>query len=459
MMTRSILFISIFCFSNCFSFAQNLVPNMSFETVTSCPNFASQIDKAAPWFNPNAGTPELFHGCATWGSYVSVPATATGGYQFARTGDGFAGLFVFRTDVPNMREYIEVPLISALTTGQCYYFEMFVNMPNDHEYSCDGIGARFSNGILQPPTNGFLMGLPAHIENDPGVLLNDTVGWQKISGYYTALGGEDHLTIGNYKDNGNTAWSVTQLNVWYENTAYLFVDDVSVVPIDMAIDLGNDTLLCDGASVLLDATLPNATHLWNDGSTGGTLTASQAGTYWVEVTAGVCSIRDTIIIDQMNVPNFDLGPDLELCDEQEITLQIPNSVSDSILWSDGSSDPTITVNGTGTIWVTSMNECGLYSDTIQIAIGDCIDDIYIPNAFSPNGDGINDFFYPLYDRNVQEITVEIFDRWGALVHTISSEPWNGTSSGKELPNGVYAWKMHSTLKSIEARIGHVTLIR
>jgi len=438
---------------------QNLVPNPSFETVTSCPNFASQIDKAAPWFNPNAGTPELFHGCATWGSYVSVPATSTGGFQYARTGVGYAGLYVFRSNIPDMREYIEVPLTNPLVAGQCYYFEMYVNQPNDHELTCDGIGARFSNGVLQPPTSGFVMNLPAHIDNSSGTLLADTTGWMKISGSYTAQGGEDHLVIGNFRDNANTVWSFLQGNVWYENSAYLYVDDVSVTPFDPNLDLGNDTLLCDGSSILLDATYPGATYLWNDGSTAATLTAAQTGTYWVEVFAGSCSERDTVVVDHLNPPSIDLGPDVEICQEKEVLLELSANTVGNILWSDGSSALSMTTSLVGDHWVSVANACGSHSDTIQISMGECLEDIYIPNAFSPNGDGINDFFYPVYDSNVQEIILEIFDRWGTLIHTIRSDPWDGTRNGKELPNGVYVWKMNSTLKGAEVRIGHITLIR
>lgn len=458
-MTRSIFLISIFCLVYSSSFAQNLVPNMSFETYTTCPGFASELDKAAPWFNPNSGTPELFHACASWGSYVSVPATATGGYQLARTGDGFAGMYVFRSDVANMREYIEVPLSSPLIAGECYYFEMHVNHPNDHELTCDGIGVRFSQGLLSPLTNGGLMGLPAHIENDPGTLLSDTLGWMTVFGDYVAQGGEDHLVIGNFKDDANTVWSVLQSNVWYTSSAYLYVDDVSLVATFMVVDLGPDTLLCDGNNILLNSGNPGADHLWSDGSTNETLLVSSSGEYWVEASYGTCSTSDTILIQFENIPIADLGVDKELCPEHEIILNSGVGLNDDILWNNGSTTPDITVTIAGEYWVQATNVCGSSSDSIMILNGECLDHVFIPNSFSPNGDGINDFFYPVYDSNVQEITLEIFDRWGSLVQTVSSEPWNGASNGKELPNGVYAWKMHSTLKGIEARIGHVTLIQ
>ena len=440
------------------TFGQNLVPNYSFESVTSCPGFASQLDKAAPWFNPNAGTPELFHGCASWASYVSVPATSTGGFQYARTGDGFAGLYVFRTNIPNMREYIEVPLTSALLAGQCYYFEMFVNQPNDHELTCDGIGARFSNGVLQPPTNGFVMNLPAQIENSSGALLADTTGWMQISGYYTAQGGEDHLIIGNFRDNANTVWSFLQGNVWYENSAYLYVDDVSVTLFEPNLDLGNDTLLCDGLSILLEVNIPSTGVVWSNGTTNTTLLIDQAGIYWVDVSAGTCTIRDSIIIHTATPPSVDLGSDLFFCGEQETILDA-NISSGNVIWNNGDTTTSIIASVPGVYWIQVETVCGLGRDTIQLILDECSEEIFIPNAFSPNGDGINDLFYPVYDENYQLITVEIFDRWGRLVHVIENEPWDGSYNGAELPTGVYVWRYSTGSKKTYPKTGHLSLIR
>ncbi|MBK6777504.1 MAG: hypothetical protein IPG74_17245 [Flavobacteriales bacterium] len=192
---------------------QNLVPNPSFETVTSCPTFASMLNLAAPWYNPTQGTPELYHGCAPNGDFAGVPLNYSGGFQYARTGVGFAGIYTFRVGVPQMREYIEVPLLQPLVAGSCYTFSMYVNMPNEFELACDGIGAHFSVGPVSS-NSPFVLALTPQIDHPLGVLITDTLGWTEVSGTYTAGGGETHLTIGNFRNDANTTWAMFNPGVW-----------------------------------------------------------------------------------------------------------------------------------------------------------------------------------------------------------------------------------------------------
>lgn len=87
---------------------------------------------------------------------------------------------------------------------------------------------------------------------------------------------------------------------------------------------------------------------------------------------------------------------------------------------------------------------------------------YIPDAFTPNGDGINDTFGPKgYGPFTFEIS--IFDRWGEKLFTSTklNEPWDGTHKGKECKSDVYVWKLSVTLPGgkKEVKTGHVTLLR
>jgi gliding motility-associated-like protein len=92
--------------------------------------------------------------------------------------------------------------------------------------------------------------------------------------------------------------------------------------------------------------------------------------------------------------------------------------------------------------------------------------VYVPNAFTPNGDGRNDTFYPQgLGINPTNFSFRIFDRWGSVVYENNyydeSMGWDGTANGKELPMGVYVWII--TTEDLEGETteykGHVTLIR
>jgi hypothetical protein len=180
-----------------FTFSQNLVPNYSFETYTLCPTFASQLDRAYPWFKASFEMPEYYNSCALISDFVSVPSNSNG-FQYARTGEAYVGIFVSHFNVINVREYIEVKLDSTLIEDQCYYFEMYVNQPNDVRYGSDGIGAYFSVGMVTSPGYTVFPYNP-QISNPGGNIISDTLNWTRISGYFTAKGGEDYLTIGNLK--------------------------------------------------------------------------------------------------------------------------------------------------------------------------------------------------------------------------------------------------------------------
>lgn len=109
------------------------------------------------------------------------------------------------------------------------------------------------------------------------------------------------------------------------------------------------------------------------------------------------------------------------------------------LWQDGSTGRYFDVNTDGLVVVEyeDMN-CCRDSDSLKIISLA----ISLPNAFSPNGDNLNDYFKPLGPSDgIEDFTLTIHDRWGMKVWetTNFSDKWDGTYGGQKLPNGVYAW--------------------
>lgn len=437
----------------------NLVPNPSFEDYTACPSFASQLDRAAPWFNPNLGTPEYYNACATAASYMSLPAGTTGHFQYPRTGNGFAGIYVFRTDIQNMREYVEVQLSQPLQPNQCYYLEFYVNVPNDHPFACDGIGAFVSNGEMTSTNANPFMVTP-QIQNPNGNLITDTLGWTKISGYFTAVGGENHITIGNFKNDANTNWTQIHQNVWYTTSAYLYVDDVTLRPHELELELGSDTTFCEGETLLLNAETENATYTWDNGSSQSIRTVAHEGEYWVEVRLDGCKVSDTISVSVEPQPYLELGDDIKLCEQREVELKATTN-TENLIWSDGSSDTILITNQSGLYWAEGSNFCGTVSDSVLVEIEECVCHVYIPNAFTPNADGTNDNFSIGYDCIFSKFDFRIFDRWGNIIFK-SEDPdfeWNG----KNIPTGNYTYQLQYDSEDVNTgkglKIGSVKVIR
>jgi gliding motility-associated-like protein len=90
--------------------------------------------------------------------------------------------------------------------------------------------------------------------------------------------------------------------------------------------------------------------------------------------------------------------------------------------------------------------------------------LFAPNAFTPNGDGLNEIFY-VYNRNLASFELWIFDRWGEVIfHTTDpSQGWDGRHKNRMSPNDVYVWKVkysdYIEPTVYNEKIGHVVLVR
>lgn len=224
-------------------------------------------------------------------------------------------------------------------------------------------------------------------------------------------------------------------------------DEVEVLFIsETAPELGQDTFLCAGDTIFLDATLPGASgYLWQDGSTGPVYPATQGGDFSVEITT-VCNVfKDALYIYFIPYINFDLGRDTFLC-ESELFLDASTPGPAEFQWQDGFDKAYYVVNKPGIYQVRVYNACESVSDTITIK--ECENcSIFFPNVFSPNFDGINDRFVPQGECPFEQFEMKIFDRWGALVYE-SRDPqagWDGTFNGRGVSPGAYSWWMEFTV--------------
>src|SRR6185436_18096143 len=130
------------------------------------------------------------------------------------------------------------------------------------------------------------------------------------------------------------------------------------------VNLGNDTALCQGQSIVLSGGSA-ASYLWSDGSTTSTITVTLAGTYWLQAGTGTCTSSDTIVISLNPTPTVNLGNDTTLCQGQTITLSGDSAAS--YLWSDGSTTSSITVSISGTYWLQANNGSCSATDTIIVS--------------------------------------------------------------------------------------------
>ncbi|HEY1871924.1 MAG TPA: gliding motility-associated C-terminal domain-containing protein [Chitinophagaceae bacterium] len=231
------------------------------------------------------------------------------------------------------------------------------------------------------------------------------------------------------------------------------------------ISLDTNTTICIGSSRELLAGAGYSQYLWSNGSTDPSISVSDTGKYWVSVTdQNGCKGSDTISITKFLTPPFAFLPhDTSICNGQNLTI-MPNGTYKNYQWSNFSNERTITINQPGLYWlqVTDSNSC-ISTDSIQIKQGACNGELFVPNAFTPNGDGLNDLFKPLLSGNVTSFRFTIFNRWGEKVFDTQSlqQGWDGKLHGTAERSGVFIWVCQYQLggQALQTKKGTVTLVR
>lgn len=142
-------------------------------------------------------------------------------------------------------------------------------------------------------------------------------------------------------------------------------DSVQVLVTPLSVDLGNDTTLCTGSSLTLDAGYAGASYIWNNNSNNQTRTVSSPGTYNVIVTlSNGCSGRDTVVVTAGIMPDDILPAVTNLCAGDMATLNAGNSGS-TFLWNTGATTQAITTDEPGNyqVSITSPDACTISSNT------------------------------------------------------------------------------------------------
>lgn len=152
------------------------------------------------------------------------------------------------------------------------------------------------------------------------------------------------------------------------NSTCFAVDSINVtVLMQYPFSLGNDSTLCDTSNVILTGPTGTFQYLWSDGTANNQLTIHQSGQYSLTISGdSICPSSDTVNLTFVPIPNPDLGSDTAICDNQPITISDGLTTGIST-WSNGVVGHSISVNSSGTYWVTNSatHNCN-NSDTIII---------------------------------------------------------------------------------------------
>jgi len=238
-------------------------------------------------------------------------------------------------------------------------------------------------------------------------------------------------------------------------------------------DLGDDGTVCYSSGfqleVLSDVSFTSVA--WSNGQTGSLITPLISANYQATAFADGCIYTDDINIEIIEALDFDLGPDRIVCEGVSLGLNpdlenFPHPVS--YIWSDDSTQPTLDVTRTGSYELTAISECDIVSDEVYVYFEQCGCFVYVPNAFSPDNDGTNDYFSVQSECDFESFSLKIFNRDGQLVFESDNpnQVWDGSHIQGDyyVQNGVYVWMIEYTTTTLEGLAteelrGHVVALR
>lgn len=265
----------------------------------------------------------------------------------------------------------------------------------------------------------------------------------------------------------NSTFNVTSSGTYWvnlDNGSCEFSDTILIeLNTTPVIDLGNDTVLCEGNTLSLDASSLGANYLWQDGSQSPGYDLATPGIYWVEASNGNCTALDSIIVEFGSFPNISLG-DTTICQGSSILLNvtIPDGTYE---WNDGSTSPINLIQGEGIYSVDVSNSCGSISSTFSVQEIICFCEIYVPNTFTPDGDERNNSFGAITECPLYSYEMLIFNRWGEVIFESNdiNNWWDATYRSLDVQNGIYSWKIKYAYAEDKDNpqeiVGHIAVLR
>jgi gliding motility-associated-like protein len=216
----------------------------------------------------------------------------------------------------------------------------------------------------------------------------------------------------------------------------------------------SDTLICRNQTVILpkinsliNSTIPGLTLSWLplssiDTTNSFTPTFSTNITTTYTLTAknpmGNCTFKDTlrIQVDDLPLPNVNIGHDTLICENQLIVLRNSLSTAGAIYtWNTGTTGLVDTINSAGTYWLSSKNSNGCKGQSDTLIAHACPPEITsVPNIFTPNNDEKNESFF-VVSKNINQYDLKVINRWGEAIYSTNDKNFNWDA--RNIPDGIY----------------------
>jgi len=293
--------------------------------------------------------------------------------------------------------------------------------------------------------------------------------WMPSSGLAAVTSGS---TTFSQTSPGTYSYTVT-LSSWYCNASASDGIVITALSLPTVITAGSSTI-CNGSSTSISASGAN-TYLWNNGVAGNSITVSPTtNTSYTVTGTDINGCSNAASVEVVSSPVVVSSADVSINMGQSATIAVTGNGT-KFLWSPKQTLSCDTCSSTKAfpasttlyyVTVSDNNGCSRLDSVLVTVVENCGQNIFIPNAFSPNGDGKNDRLLIGYTGTINcfiTFSFEIYDRWGNQVFdsTDLAFGWDGTYKGRQMDNAVFVYSLQGVLTdgSSVSKKGNISLIK
>lgn len=234
--------------------------------------------------------------------------------------------------------------------------------------------------------------------------------------------------------------------VWLLGCAEIANQQVTILNNDLSLSLGQDRTVCNQTTAPYtlspESNFTIADFIWSTGQTTSTIEITESGSYGLIASSPYCTTEDSVEItfglQDVSPPYITLPNDTTICPELLPFTFTPTSPYTDSFYINNQLIEEANIPQLGSTTLSAIiNGCHV-EESILLEGEDCSISVFLPNAFSPNDDGINDFIAPM-GEDFEGISLQVFDRWGGLVFETDNPPfrWNGRTASQPASTGVY----------------------
>lgn len=213
----------------------NLVPNPTFEILGKKVKFLNSIKEATPWVSPTLAVADLYNPKSK-NPFISIPENDYG-EEKPMEGTSYVGIYAYSYKNKEPRTYLQVKLTEKMKAGAEYCVKYHVSLADLSKYATNHLAAALTEKAVTA-NNSDILKFDNFIESKRLTVYDKQFYWTPICGVYKAKGGEEYLTLGNFTEDEKLKTLKVKrprgFNKPQKYTAYYYVDNVSVTPIEEA---------------------------------------------------------------------------------------------------------------------------------------------------------------------------------------------------------------------------------